>query len=45
MEMNSKLVTQVANMGEVKDWIIRLRGRNCEKYYISIFQAYLRSHY
>jgi len=32
-EMGSKVVTQIANMDEVKDKIIRLMGKNCEKYY------------
>jgi transposase len=31
--MGSKVVTQIANMDEVKDKIIRLMGKNCEKYY------------
>lgn len=34
MEVESKVVTQIANMDEVKDKIIRLMGINCEKYYI-----------
>jgi hypothetical protein len=33
MEMESKVVTQIANMYEVKGKIIRLMGENCEKYY------------
>jgi|SRR5665811_1613471 len=33
IEMGSKVVTQIANMDEVKDKIIRLIGKNCEKYY------------
>jgi transposase len=33
IEMGSKVVTQIANMDEVKDKIIRLMGKNCEKYY------------
>ena len=34
IEVESKVVTQIANMDEVKDKIIRLMGINCEKYYI-----------
>jgi transposase len=33
IEIDSKVVTQIANMDEVKDKIIRLMGKNCEKYY------------
>ncbi len=33
MEVDSKVVTQIANMDEVKGKIIRLMGKNCEKYY------------
>ncbi len=33
MEVDSKVVTQIANMDKVKDKIIRLMGKNCEKYY------------
>ena len=33
MEIESKVVTQIANMDEVKSKIIRLMGKNCEKYY------------
>ena len=33
MEVESKVVTQIANMDEVKDKIIRSMGKNCEKYY------------
>ncbi|AKB50706.1 Mobile element protein [Methanosarcina barkeri str. Wiesmoor] len=32
IEIDSKVVTQIANMSEVKDKIIRLMGKNCEKY-------------
>ena len=31
--MGSKVVTQIANMDEVKYKIIMLMGKNCEKYY------------
>jgi len=31
--MGSKVVTQIANMDEVKDKIIRLMRENCDKYY------------
>ncbi|BBL66594.1 hypothetical protein MmazTMA_35710 [Methanosarcina mazei] len=33
LEIDSKVVTQIANMNEVKAKIIRLMGKNCEKYY------------
>lgn len=33
VEIDSKVVTQIANMNEVKAKIIRLMGKNCEKYY------------
>ncbi|MDY9925576.1 IS1634 family transposase [Methanosarcina sp.] len=33
MKVDSKVVTQIANMDEVKGKIIRLMGKNCEKYY------------
>jgi transposase len=33
MEIESKVVTQIVNMDEVKSKIIRLMGKNCEKYY------------
>jgi transposase len=33
IEIDSKVVTQIANMDEIKDKIIRLMGKNCEKYY------------
>ena len=33
VEMESKVETQIANLDEVKSKIIRLMGKNCEKYY------------
>jgi len=33
IEVDSKIVTKIANMNEVKDKIIKLMGENCEKYY------------
>ena len=33
VEMDSKVITQIANMNDVKAKIIRLMGKNCEKYY------------
>lgn len=33
VEVDSKVITQIANMDEVKGKIIRLMGKNCEKYY------------
>jgi transposase len=33
MDVDSKVVTQVANLNETKEKIIRLMGKNCEKYY------------
>jgi len=33
IEVDSKIVTKIANMNEVKDKIIKLMGGNCEKYY------------
>jgi transposase len=33
IEVDSKVVTKIANLDEVKDRIIRLMGKNCEKYY------------
>jgi transposase len=33
VEIDSKVITQIANMNEVKAKIIRLMGKNCEKYY------------
>ena len=33
IETDSKAVTQIANMDEIKEKIIRLMGKNCEKYY------------
>ena len=33
IEVDSKIVTKIANMNEVKDKIIKLMGKNCEKYY------------
>ena len=33
IEVDSKVVTKIANMDEVKEKIIRLMGKNCEKYY------------
>lgn len=33
IEEDSKVVTQIANINETKEKIIRLMGKNCEKYY------------
>ena len=33
IEADSKVVTQIANINETKEKIIRLMGKNCEKYY------------
>jgi len=33
VKVDSKVITKIANMDEVKGKIIRLRGKNCEKYY------------
>jgi len=33
IEVDSKIVTKIANINEVKDKIIKLMGKNCEKYY------------
>jgi len=33
VEVDSKVITEIANMDEVKDKIIGLMGKNCEKYY------------
>ena len=33
IEVDSKIVTKIANINEVKDKIIKLVGKNCEKYY------------
>jgi hypothetical protein len=33
IEVDSKVVTKIANMDEVKEKIIQLMGKNCEKYY------------
>ena len=33
IEVDSKIVTKIANMNEIKDKIIKLMGENCEKYY------------
>jgi len=33
VEVDSKVITKIANMDEVKSKIIRLMGENCEKYY------------
>ena len=33
VEVDSKVITQIANMDDVKGKIIRLMGKNCEKYY------------
>ena len=33
IEVDSKIVTKIANINEVKDKIIKLMGINCEKYY------------
>jgi len=34
IEVNSKVIIEIANMNEVKHKIIRLMGKNCEKYYL-----------
>ena len=34
IEVDSKVIIKIANMNEVKDKIIRLMGKNCEKYYL-----------
>jgi len=33
IEVDSKVVTKIANLDEFKDQIIRLMRKNCEKYY------------
>ena len=33
IEADSKVVTQIANINETKEKIIRLMGKNCEKYH------------
>jgi hypothetical protein len=33
IEVDSKAIIKIANINEVKDKIIRLMGKNCEKYY------------
>ncbi|AKB52249.1 Mobile element protein [Methanosarcina barkeri str. Wiesmoor] len=33
VEVDSKVITKIANMDEIKSKIIRLMGKNCEKYY------------
>jgi transposase len=33
IEVDSEVIIKIANMNEVKDKIIRLMGKNCEKYY------------
>jgi transposase len=33
IEAESKVVTQIANINETKEKLIRLMGKNCEKYY------------
>jgi hypothetical protein len=34
IEVDSKVIITIANMNEVMDKIIRLMGKNCEKYYL-----------
>jgi transposase len=34
IEVDSKVIIEIANMSEVKHKIIRLMGKNCEKYYL-----------
>jgi transposase len=34
IEVDSKVIVKIANMDGVKDKIIRLMGKNCEKYYL-----------
>jgi transposase len=34
IEMDSQVIINIANLDEVKDKIIRLMGKNCEKYYL-----------
>jgi transposase len=34
IEVDSKVIIEIANMNEVKHKIIRLMGKNCEKYYL-----------
>ena len=34
IEVDSKVITKIANLDEVKDKIIRLMGKSCEKYYL-----------
>jgi transposase len=33
IEVDSKVIIKIANINEVKEKIIRLMGKNCEKYY------------
>ncbi|AKB79493.1 Mobile element protein [Methanosarcina horonobensis HB-1 = JCM 15518] len=33
-EMDSKVIIEIANMNEVKNKIVRLMGKNCERYYL-----------
>jgi hypothetical protein len=33
IKVDSNVTIKIANMNEVKDKIIRLMGKNCEKYY------------
>jgi hypothetical protein len=34
IEVDSKVIIEIANMNEVKRKIIKLMGKNCEKYYL-----------
>ena len=34
IEVDSKVIVKIVNIDEVKDKIIRLMGKNCEKYYL-----------
>ena len=34
IEVDSKVIIEIANMNEIKYKIIRLMGKNCEKYYL-----------